>query len=491
MVDAIGAVASACQSAYTVVSFLYEWRQKTKKFPGELSLLIRELEVFQEALGKKKALVQPSLVKLIEETMTGILARLKRMQARQGLIWTLLKGWKLAELGEIRADLGRINENMAFVGSIPTDPLEVQLGAILTSCQNIPGAVDFWRNNVAALEIGTDNFIVRAWSRAGTTMMDGASRDLREGIDDNNNGSVSAAEYARWCANTGKSPPEFLRSWKPPPPPEIPKILWVDDLPENNEAWINGSSEMRFELITSTPEAIACIKAAPESYAAIITDMARVEMRANDPKPRKYPAAGLDMIKILRRKLQCEVTIIVFVSEESVKNRMFYESCLNAGATEVVADINSFLNRSMKLDPDTYVPFNYKRPPKYKQPQQPAEDQEAREKREREAKEREKELEKKEKKDKKAKAQELQMQLEMQKLRLEQMKLLLQQQYKQPQQPLEMQKLQLEQMKHLLQQEQQHDVSSRIRAAQEADVIEGEAADRERLENALQGPGLR
>jgi len=113
------------------------------------------------------------------------------------------------------------------------------------------------------------------------------------------------------------------------------KILWVDDVPENNEYFINIIRENSVEVVLclDTDSALREFRKSPYSFYLIITDMSRKEKRKDDTEPKQYLEAGIDFI-IEARKTTCAIPIFMFSSYCRIKPDLIHRA-LEAGAKKV------------------------------------------------------------------------------------------------------------------------------------------------------------
>lgn len=130
----------------------------------------------------------------------------------------------------------------------------------------------------------------------------------------------------------------------PPGAPAPPRVLWVDDQPENNALFIEQlqGDGVVVDLARSTADGLDL--ASRRRYGAIITDMGRHEEDGHRPE------AGLDLLRRLRAAGDPTPTI-VFTSGRTVRARR--DAILDAGAqaaTSSGVDLIAFLRRHGVVD---------------------------------------------------------------------------------------------------------------------------------------------
>ena len=114
------------------------------------------------------------------------------------------------------------------------------------------------------------------------------------------------------------------------------KVLWVDDVPSNNDDLIPMFTErdVQVELCLDTDSAIAKVKKdGPDAYSFVITDMCRVEKRSGDEEPKKYLNAGLDFLNTAKG-LGWKFPIYVYSSYVRTSPELM-RSCKEAGAEKI------------------------------------------------------------------------------------------------------------------------------------------------------------
>jgi CheY-like chemotaxis protein len=143
-------------------------------------------------------------------------------------------------------------------------------------------------------------------------------------------------------------PPEAARTQDPfaPVPPMAParraspRILWVDDQPENNAVLIAGFRDAGVEVTTarSTASAMALLGDLPDRFSAVISDQGRVEdgtyrAEAGTDLLRQMDAAGM------------RVPAAIFTTARGVRKG---QGAIEAGA-EMVTDSGTELRRFVDL----------------------------------------------------------------------------------------------------------------------------------------------
>ena len=114
------------------------------------------------------------------------------------------------------------------------------------------------------------------------------------------------------------------------------KVLWVDDVPSNNNELIQMFTErdIKVELCLDTESAIAKIKEdGPDAYSFVITDMCRVEKREGDDEPKRYLNAGLDFLKTAKG-LGWQFPIYIYSSYVRTSPDLMHE-CKEAKAEKI------------------------------------------------------------------------------------------------------------------------------------------------------------
>jgi len=111
----------------------------------------------------------------------------------------------------------------------------------------------------------------------------------------------------------------------------IKRILWVDDLPNNNKNVIDLFRDrgIQFDMVLTTEEGVRLYQSA--SYDLIITDMGR----------GKESDAGLNLLRKLKL-LKCQIPVIVYTTHKSIDR--YGEEALRLGAYAVT-------NKAVKLIP--------------------------------------------------------------------------------------------------------------------------------------------
>eukprot|EP00727_Mastigamoeba_balamuthi_P005612 m51a1_g1670 hypothetical protein (438) ;mRNA; f:389549-390924 len=383
-------LADAVASIATVTAFLSDWRSAVRRFPADLDTLRRELAVLADSVSQMRGALPAGTTALIIQTLPMMHKRLARMQARRGLATAMACGWRLADLDELRTDLRRVVDAVA-AATIPASALlhvasKVALTeAALAPCKPVCGAVEFWKDNIearqanplllvadhrtrpppfaqhaiAGLEVPTGELVNVAIARTHMFRGEATSRLTWE-LDMDNSGVVTAPEYARWCVVEERTPLSWLQAWESP---KRQRVLWVFDNPANSPPYAQAIN-FSFQPADSTDHAVSLLKDRPDDYAAIITNMVRLEKRDGEAVAMQHSTAGLELIQRIRKELQLDKPIMILDSD-CFKSTLLYDKCIESGATGVVADINAFLNQSaLRLDPEGYeCPFEYKRPP--------------------------------------------------------------------------------------------------------------------------------
>jgi CheY-like chemotaxis protein len=119
-----------------------------------------------------------------------------------------------------------------------------------------------------------------------------------------------------------------------------PRILWVDDQPENNAVLIAGFRDAGVEVTTarSTASAMALLGDLPDRFSAVISDQGRVEdgtyrAEAGTDLLRQMDAAGM------------RVPAAIFTTARGVRKG---QGAIEAGA-EMVTDSGTELRRFVDL----------------------------------------------------------------------------------------------------------------------------------------------
>lgn len=95
--------------------------------------------------------------------------------------------------------------------------------------------------------------------------------------------------------------------------PQLRRILWVDDYPDNNAYEVAALQRkgVTVELARSTADAMRAVRAAAQPFDAIITDMGREE------NGEERADAGLQLIRVLQEE-QVTAPVIVYASARAV-----------------------------------------------------------------------------------------------------------------------------------------------------------------------------
>jgi CheY-like chemotaxis protein len=134
------------------------------------------------------------------------------------------------------------------------------------------------------------------------------------------------------AATAGKSP-----GGVPAPEPRVnPRILWVDDKPENNAVLVASLVNRGFQIEQSLTTEDAEILFDAGEFDIVISDMGRGADRA----------AGLGLIKALRRR-NTSVPILIFSSNKAAA--VYREAALAAGADLITDSATLLLEALMKL----------------------------------------------------------------------------------------------------------------------------------------------
>ncbi len=121
-------------------------------------------------------------------------------------------------------------------------------------------------------------------------------------------------------------------------PSEPGKLLWVDDFPSNNAFLVEKLKERGIEVVLSLSTADALDRIQFDDFAAVITDLGRIENGSNNPY------AGMDLIKKLRSKGHTQ-PVLVYAGRRGFSNR---EKLIAAGAEGVSTsgvEVMSFVER--------------------------------------------------------------------------------------------------------------------------------------------------
>ena len=114
------------------------------------------------------------------------------------------------------------------------------------------------------------------------------------------------------------------------------KVLWVDDVPSNNDTLMSMFTErgVKVELCLDTDSAIAKVKEdGPNAYSFVITDMCRMEKREGDDEPKRYLNAGLDFLNTAKEH---GWTFPIYVYSSYVRTSPdLMHSCKEAGAEKI------------------------------------------------------------------------------------------------------------------------------------------------------------
>eukprot|EP00727_Mastigamoeba_balamuthi_P013209 m51a1_g8510 hypothetical protein (473) ;mRNA; r:75582-77073 len=388
MGEPAAAVATASDAAAQVVSFMDGWRASHREFPHELDVLCREALFIQNALlsdPSRTAQSSPS----VSQTLRSVLRRLQRIRSRSGALCALLSRWRIFEVDEAREDVRRAADAVAeATGALPPhDPecqgTEQRVAEALAPCGSVYNAESWWRDNLMAdrpaeLYADTMDIARRALARAKLDCADDAVSRLAWDLDMDGVGRVSAAEYARWCVCEGRAPGEWIIG-NSRPPLESQSVLWVVTNPQHDGrggAWCpanflplprtGDASPLHLEAVDSTEVALERVVENARALRAVVTSLAMTEKRRGDAEARRYPQAGLELVRNIRSFLIASSDLVlVVVDARAYTDRQLYDECIAAGATAVVAEADSWAQTlSLRLDPKCFKAYEYVRAPR-------------------------------------------------------------------------------------------------------------------------------